>query len=108
MKCPNCNHSGNLLKRPFVRRKGLPDTYCVRCGSQIRIRYNWGKILLLVIGIIVFLILLHLLLQTMGFPGVSSMMAGGITGFVLVLLMQHKPFVNLEHITYEDSKKKKK
>ena len=108
MKCPNCNHSGNLLKRPFVRRKGLPDSYCVKCGAQIKIRYHFGKILLLVLGIILVLILLHLALMAMGYPGVSSMMAGGITGITLVLLMQRPPFVDLEHIKYKDSKKQKK
>ncbi len=108
MKCPHCNHTGNLLKRPFVRRKGLPDSYCVKCGSQIKIQYNWGKITLLILGIVAFLLLLHLILQAMGYPGVSSMMAGGITGVILVIAMQHPPFINIEHITYDNHKQNSK
>jgi Na+/H+ antiporter NhaC len=108
MKCPNCQHSGNLLKRPFVRRKGLPDSYCVKCGAQIRVKYNWGKIALLIFAIVVFLVLLHLILTTMGMPGVSSIMAGGITGVALVVFMQFPPFVTVEQVLYKNPKKKKK
>ncbi len=107
MECPNCHHKGNLLKRPFVKRKGLPDRYCVNCGAQIKVHYHYGKIALLVGGIFLLLILIHLILLAMGYPGVNSGMAGGLTGAFLVIFMQRKPFVDLEHIQYKKSKKKK-
>ena len=104
MECPNCHHSGNLLKRPFVKRKGLPDRYCVNCGAQIRLNYNYKAIGLLTAGIVAGLVLFHLILLSIGYPGVTGGMAGGITGALLVVFMQRKPFLILEHIQYKKKK----
>jgi len=104
MECPNCHYTGNLLKRPFVKRKGLPDRYCVNCGAQIRLNYNYKAIGLLVIGIVALLIVIHLILLSLNYPGVSGGMAGGITGALMVVFMQRKPFLNIEHIQYKKKK----
>jgi hypothetical protein len=98
MECPNCHHTGNLLKRPFVRRKGLSDQYCVKCGARVRLKYHYGNIALLVIGIVAALVLLHIVLKLIGYPGVSGGMAGSITGVLLVIFMQKPPFLTIEQV----------
>ncbi|MDA3820748.1 MAG: hypothetical protein PF590_09840 [Candidatus Delongbacteria bacterium] len=96
MECPNCHHKGNLLKRPFVKRRGLPDQYCVNCGAWVRVRYKWKNIFLLVLGVTVMLLVVQLVLQSLNYPGLNGGMAGGIAGATTVIFMRRPAFVSVE------------
>lgn len=96
MECPNCHHKGNLLKRPFVKRRGLPDQYCVNCGARVRVKYRWKNILWLVLGITVMLIVVQAVLWSLEYPGLNGGMAGAIAGATTVIFMRRPAFVSVE------------
>lgn len=108
MECPNCYNTGNLLKRPFVKRKGLPDQYCVRCGARVRVKYKWKNIFLLVLLIFLVLTIIQLILFSLNEPGINGGLAGGITGAVLVIFMRRPAFVNVELVSKQDKGKDNK
>ncbi|MFO7878717.1 MAG: hypothetical protein ACQES0_01650 [Bacteroidota bacterium] len=108
MECPNCHHSGNLLKRPFVKRRGLPDMYCVNCGARVRVQYKWKNIAKLAFFVLVGLFVLHVIMIYAGLPGLNGGIAGGIAGALMVIFMRRPAYVDVEQIGGKKSKKSKK
>lgn len=106
MICPNCNRSGNLLKRVFVRRKGSSNHYCVYCNAEVKITYNWKRILLLSLIVIAVLVLIHVFLISIGWPGLSSGISGGIAGTSIYIFMSRPPYVNIELVEKKSKKRR--
>ncbi|HXK81743.1 MAG TPA: hypothetical protein PLO05_06275 [Bacteroidales bacterium] len=106
MKCPNCNSTGNLLKRVFIKRKGLPNRYCVYCNAEVKLIYNWRKIFLLALIIIAVLMILHAVMVSVGLPGVSGGIAGGAAGAVLAIFMRKPPYLNIELVKHSNKKRR--
>lgn len=108
MECPNCHKSGNAFKRIFSKR-GTGDTrFCVYCNTEVRVIYNWSKILLLVLAIIAVLVIINLAIQNAGYPGISSGFAGGMAGAVLAIFMRRKPFLIIEPVITNRKKQAKR
>lgn len=106
MICPNCKHSGNLLKRVFVKRKGLYNRYCVYCNAEVKIVYNWRKIFLLSLIVVAVLLLLHIILILIGLPGLSSGLAGGAAGAAIAIFMRKPSYVKIEMLTKPGKKRR--
>jgi hypothetical protein len=106
MECPNCHKSGNALKRIFSRRKGFENRFCVYCNAEVRVIYNWKKIFFLVAAVIGVLIIINIILQSIGWPGISGGFAGGMGGSVIAVFMHRPPFVNIELV--KEVKKKRR
>ncbi len=104
MECPNCHKQGNALKRIFSKRKGLENRYCVYCNAEVKLNYNWKKIILLAIGVFAGLVIINFLLQSFGWPGITGGFAGGLAGAIIAVYMRRPPFLSIELI----NKKKKK
>ncbi|MDD3686156.1 MAG: hypothetical protein PHE56_05255 [Bacteroidales bacterium] len=107
MKCPHCNRTGNAFQRIFMRQKGTKSRYCIFCGGEVVLKYNWGKIVLLSVGVLAGLILLNIILQIFGWPGINGGFAGGLGGAIIAIYMRKKPFLNIEAIAKEKKKRRK-
>ncbi len=106
MECPKCHRKGNALKRIFSRRKGFENRFCVHCNAEVKVIYNWSKIFLLILVIIAVLVILNIVLQAIGWPGISRGFAGGLGGAVIAVYMRRAPFVNIELV--QKAKKKRR
>lgn len=62
---------------------------------------------MLVAAVIVALVLLNILLQYIGWPGVNGGMAGGMGGAVIAVFMSRPPFVVIEQVGAKKKKKKR-
>jgi hypothetical protein len=89
-----------------MRQKGTKSRYCIFCGGEVALKYNWGKIVLLSIGVLVGLILLNIILQIFGWPGINGGFAGGLGGAIVAVYMRKKPFLNIEAIAKEKKKQR--
>lgn len=104
MKCPRCNKTGNLFQRIFMQRKGSKSKFCIYCGAEVVLKFNWKKIAFLAIGVLVGLIVLNIVLQSLGWPGINGGFAGGMGGALIAVLMRRKPFLDVELISKEKKK----
>ena len=109
MECPKCHKKGNVIRRVFAVKSRKEGTkYCMYCGAEVRITYNWSKIFLLIIGVIAFLILLNIILQKVfNMPGIGSLTAACFGGVLITLFMRNKPFTIIE-LTSDLNKNPKK
>ncbi len=107
MECPVCHKSGSAIKRIFSKRGSGDTRFCIYCNSEVRVNYKWGKIFLLTGAVILVLILVNVLLQYIGWPGISGGIAGGIAGAVIAISMSRPPFVEIELVEGKKKKNKK-
>lgn len=108
MKCPNCGKSGNAFKRIFSKRSYGVNRYCVYCNAEVKIDYSWKKILILAIFTLFGLVLLQVILQFIGLPGINSGVAGGLAAAVLAIFIRRHPFVEISLVSKPEENKKKK
>ncbi len=106
MKCPNCNKSGNAFRRIFSKRSYGVNRYCIFCNAEVSVEYKWVKILVLGVFTLFGMILLQLILQFMGFPGINSGVAGGLAAAVIAIFIRRHPFVEITLISKPEKKKK--
>ncbi len=98
MICPNCNKSGNVFKRIFVKRSYGENRYCIYCNAEVSVEYKWFKILILGIVILFSLILLQLIMQFIGLPGMNSGVAGALAAAFIAIFIRRPPFVEIKLI----------
>jgi len=104
MECPNCHKTGNAFMRIFSRRGKSGTRFCTYCNAEVKLIYNWKKILILVVVVIIILVALNYILQSMGWPGITGGFAGGMAGAVIAIMMRRPPYLTIELV----SKNKKK
>ena len=104
MECPNCHKKGNVLRKVFTRRKGFDNRFCIYCDAEVKTTFNWKKIFLLILGIVVGLIILNVVLQYIGWPGITGGFAGGLAGALIAVYMNRPPFITVDLI--QKNKKK--
>jgi len=96
MECPKCHKKGNLLRKVFGNHdRKQKIKYCFYCGTKVKIFYHWGRIFLLFLAVLAFVMLVHYLLIYFKQPGLTPILAGGITAILLLFFMQTKPFMKI-------------
>lgn len=108
MECPNCHRRGNALKRIFSKRGNTGTRFCVYCNTEVRIIYNWKKIFVLSLVVLVLLLVLNVLLQMLGWPGITSGFAGGMGGAVIAIMIRREPYVKIELVNPPKTRKKRR
>ena len=106
MECPNCHKSGNVLKRIFSRRGGSKTRFCIYCNAEVNLIYNWNKIFLLIAAIVVVLIVINVIFQAIGWPGITGGFAGGLAGAVIAVYMRRPPFLKVELVNKQKKKRR--
>ena len=106
MKCPHCQRTGNAFQRLFTKRGKTGTRFCIYCNAEVNLIYNWKKIFLLALILIVALLALNYLLQFFGLPGITGGFAGGMAGAILAIVMRRPPYLIIEQVTKEKKKKR--
>ncbi len=106
MKCPHCNKSGNAFRRIFSKRSYGVNRYCVFCNAEVSVEYKWLKILVLGVFTLFGLVLLQIILQFMGLPGINSGVAGGLAAAIIAIFIRRYPFVEINLISKPGKKNK--
>ncbi|MCK9254464.1 MAG: hypothetical protein GX793_02255 [Bacteroidales bacterium] len=98
MQCPNCNKTGNTFQRLFWKKKGQKNRFCIYCNAEVKLIYNWKRIALLSLVILVALVGLNFVLQYYNWPGINGGFAGGIGGALIAIYMRRPAFLKIELI----------
>lgn len=96
MKCPNCHKTGNAFIRIFSRRIKTGTRFCTYCNAEVKLIYNWKRILVLSAIIIIALIMFNYVLQYFGWLGMTGGFAGGMAGVVIAIMMRRPPYLKIE------------
>jgi hypothetical protein len=72
----------------------------------VNLVYNWNKIFLLIAAIIILLIVLNIVLQSLGYPGITGGFAGGLAGAVIAVYMRRPPFLKVELVSKQKKKRR--
>ena len=96
MECPNCHSKGSVFKRVFSRKKGSQNRFCVFCGSEVKITYNWKKIFILCIIVMLCLFVINIVIQLLGAYGLTSGFSGGLAAAVIAIFMRKPPYTVIE------------
>lgn len=109
MVCPNCKKSGNAFKRIFSKRPAYgQNRYCVYCNAEVSVEYNWGKVAILSFVVLIALIIIQLVIQSYGWPGMNGGVAGGLAAAIIAIFIKRSPFVDVQLISKPGKQKKKK
>ncbi len=108
MVCPNCNKSGNVFRRIFVKRSYGENRYCIFCNAEVTVDYQWGKVMILGLVVLIALIIVQFLMQYYGWPGMNGGVAGGLAAAVIAIFIRRPPFVEITLIRRPGKNRKKK
>ena len=92
--------------RIFSRRGKSKNRFCTYCNAEVKLIYNWKRIFLLAAILIIVLIVLNIVLQSIGWPGITGGFAGGMAGAILAIFMRKPPYLRIELVGKEKKKKR--
>lgn len=70
--------------------------------------YNWKKIFFLVVLVLFALIIINIILQQFGWPGITGGFAGGIAGAFIAIMIQREPYLKIEAAKPLKTRKKRR
>jgi hypothetical protein len=109
MECPKCHKKGNVIRRVFAKKDKSKTKYCMHCGAEVVIEYNWMKIFIMAFFVLIFLILFNLFLQyVVGWPGLGSVGAASLGAVIIALFMRRPPYTIVRLINTKNNPKKNK